>query len=104
MANRADLKLYTPDRWYYVQYGNGRELNQIGFHTKELAESFARAVEETVKQSVKSGAKRLPGHYDRVVEAKGWRVASKVFSDFHEALWYMWTERPDAEIKGVFND
>ena len=102
MANRADLKLYTPDKWYFVQRGNGRELSQIGFHTKELAESFKKAVDETVQQSLKSGAKVRAGYEDSVEEAKGWSVDGKKFSDFHEALWYMWNERPGAEIKGVF--
>ena len=100
--NRADLKLYTPDRWYYVQRGNGRELSQIGFHTKEIAESFKKAVDETVQQSLKNGAKVRAGYEDSVEEAKGWIVDGKEFSDFHEALWYMWNERPNAEIKGVF--
>lgn len=100
--NMSDLKLYTPDRWYFVQYGNGRELSQIGFHTKELAEGFAEAVEETVQQSIKSGAKRRTGLDDKVLEAKGWKVNGRVFSDFHEALWYKWNNEP-ATIKGVFS-
>lgn len=100
--NRADLKLYTPDRWYYVTRSNGRELMQMGFKTKELAESFKKAVDETVQQSIKSGAKTRAGHEHSVEEATGWSVDGKVFSDFHEALWYMWNERPNAEIKGVF--
>ena len=102
MENRADLKLYTPDRWYYVQRGNGRELMQMGFKTKELAESFKKAVDETVHQSVKSGAKVRAGVDDEVIEAKGWSVDGKEFSDFHEALWYMWTNCPNETIKGVF--
>lgn len=103
MAKKADLKLYTPDRWYYVQRANdGRELSQIGFPTKELADSFKRAVDETVQQSVKSGAKVRAGCKDEVLEAKGWSVGGKVFSDFHEALWYMWTNCPNETIKGVF--
>lgn len=97
MAKKADLKLYTPDRWYYVQRGNGRELMQMGFKTKELAESFKKAVDETVR-----GAKVRAGVYDEVIEAKGWSVDGKVFSDFHEALWYMWTNCPNETIKGVF--
>lgn len=102
--NRADLKLYTPDRWYYVQYENGREIAQSGFSRKELADSFARAVEESVLSSVKSGAKRRAEVTSAVVEANGWSVDGKVFVDFHEALWYKWTERPNARIKGVFNN
>ena len=102
MANRSDLKLYTPDRWYYVQRGNGIELMQIGFKTKELAESFKKAADEIVQQSVKSGAKVRAGVDDEVIEAKGWSVDGKVFSDFHEALWYMWTNCPNETIKGVF--
>lgn len=104
MANRADLKLYTPDLWYYVQREYGRELTQIGFKTKELAESFKKGVDETIQQSLKSGAKLREGVDNEVIEAKGWSVDGKEFSDFHEALWYKWTERPGADIKGVFND
>lgn len=100
--NRADLKLYTPDLWYYVQREDGRELMQIGFKTKELAESFKKSVEETVQQSIKSGAKKRAGHEHSVEEAKGWSVGGKEFSDFHEALWYMWTSCPSSKVLGIF--
>ena len=74
----------------------------LGFKTEPLAESFARSVEKEVESAIRSGAKRRPGITERVEEAKGWSVDGKVFSDFHEALWYKWTDRPNAEIKGVF--
>lgn len=100
--NRSDLKLYTPDKWYFVQRENGRELSQLGFHTKQLAESFASGVEKSVAQSVASGAKRRTEVTDHVEEAKGWEVNGRVFSDFHEALWYKWNNEP-ATINGVFS-
>lgn len=102
MANRADLKLYTPDRWYFNQYENGRLISSLGFKTKPLAESFARSVDEEVGSMIRGGAKRRPGITERVEEAKGWSVDEKVFIDFHEALWYMWTNCPNERIKGVF--
>ena len=100
--NRADLKMYSPERWYFNQYENGRLISSLGFKTKPLAESFARSVEEEAESMIRSGAKRRPGITERVEEAKGWSVDGKEFSDFHEALWYMWTEKPNATIKGVF--
>lgn len=102
MANRADLKLYTPDRWYYVQRIKGKEISQRGFQTKELADSFKKGIDEATAQWVAQGYKLRPFVSDEVVEAKGWSVDGKVFSDFHEALWYMWTNCPNETIKGVF--
>lgn len=101
--NRADLKLYTPDRWYYVMYENGREISQYGCKTKELAQSWFDSIEESVRQQeISLGRKRRPEVTSAVVEAKGWSVDGKVFRDYHDALWYKWNERPNATIKGVF--
>lgn len=102
MANKADLKYYTPDRWYYVQRQNGREIVQTGFHTEELARAYKKHVDELAALMVAQGYKYRPNITSEVVEAKGWNVDGNVFRDFHAALWCKWTEKPEAIIKGVF--
>lgn len=100
--NRDDLKMYSPDRWYFNQYRDGLLVMSNGFPTKALAESFEKSVMDVVSSKIEDGCKMAPGMTHAVEEAKGWSVDGKEFSDFHEALWYMWAEKPNARIKGVF--
>jgi len=93
----------TPDKWYYNIYDNGRLVHSSAFTRKELAESFARSVAEVQEHMIARGAKRRPGVEDRVEEAKAWSIKGKEFSDFNEALQYMWETYPNEVcIKGVF--
>lgn len=93
----------TPDKWYYNQYESGRLVMSLGFKTKEQAESFANFVESVAQQQIAQGAERRPEVEDRVEEAKAWSIKGKEFSDFNEALQYMWKTYPNEVcIKGVF--
>jgi len=99
---RRDAHSRTPDKWYYNQRQNGQIVGSIGFPTRELAESFKSSVDKSVASMLAQGYKRREGLTDEIVEAKGWKVGSKEFNNFGDALLYMWTESPNEIIKGVF--
>lgn len=99
---RRDAHSRTPDKWYYNQRQNGRIVGSMGFPTRELAESFKSGVDKSVASMLAHGYKRREGMTDEIVEAKGWKVGSKEFDNFGDALFYMWMECPSETIKGVF--
>lgn len=99
--NRSDLKMYTPERWYFNQYRDGLLVMSNGFPTKALAKSFEKRVMDVVREKIEDGCEMAPGMTHAVEEAKGWEVNDKRFSNYHEALWYKWNNEP-ATIKGVF--
>ena len=99
---RKDAQMRTPDRWYFNQYVNGRLVMSHGFHTKELAESFERSVNSEIASWIRDGKKLREGVVHKIEEAIGWEVAGKEFGSFSDALFYKWTEYPDANLNGVF--
>ena len=98
----ADARSRTPDDWYYNEYVDGLLVYSHGFHTRELAESFKRSVDESVESSIRHGAKRRENVVDKIEPAVGWSVDGEKFSSFSDALLYKWTVCPTATIKGVF--
>ncbi len=98
----ADARSRTPDNWYFNQYVDGLLVSSHGFHTRELAESFKRGVDESVESSIRHGAKRRENVVEKIEPAVGWSVDGEEFSSFSDALLYKWTVCPDAMLNGVF--
>ena len=100
---KSELELYTPERWYMNLYKiDGTLILSHGFTNKRCAESFLKGVLESIKSSIKSGAKGDPNvNLPIIEEAIGWKVGDETFSDYHEALWYSWNH-DNTRIEGIF--
>ena len=92
----------TPDTWYFNQYVDGRLVMSHGFPNEDLAQSFARSVDQEIESAVRSGAKLRENVMNKVELAIAWRVGDHEFHTFADALFHKWTENPNAYVEGVF--
>lgn len=89
----------TPDKFYYNIYDpqRGRVFSKA-FPTLALAESFRRSCLQD-----RGNQKPRPGIVEKIEEAHGWAVSGREFTDYNDALRYMWINYPGQNIvRGIF--